>query len=277
MTEVIDFTLQTAEGLPHRFPALQSHAGFLGVPMGNDDYGFRLTLLQSWQLRRGTDVVHVAARQQRLITALAINGPRPRGFLVGLLWPECQESRALESLRVSVHLVSRQVPGLLINGGTVLSLSELVDVDLHRVRDQIRELSRSGLNGNVASYLHQLRDADLLPGWYDDWVLFEQSRLRQDRLHAFQIIARESLSRCDYESALEAAEAALELEPLYESAVVLLIQAEREQGNNAAALRAFEKYQVKLKEDMGLAPSAAIQRLVSEISGQPGRKQTGDI
>jgi len=87
----------------------------------------------------------------------------------------------------------------------------------------------------------------------------------------------ESLARCDYESALEAAEAALELEPLYESALGLLIQAEREQGNNAAALRAFEKYQVKLKEDMGLAPSGAIQRLVSEISGQPGRKQTGDI
>jgi hypothetical protein len=44
--------------------------------MGNDGYGFRLSLLQSWQLRRDTDVVHVATRQQRLITALAINGPR---------------------------------------------------------------------------------------------------------------------------------------------------------------------------------------------------------
>jgi DNA-binding SARP family transcriptional activator len=233
--------------------------------MGNDGYGFQLSLLQSWQLRQGTDVVYVATRQQRLIAALAINGPRPRSYLVGLLWPECRESKALQSLRVSVHLVSRQVPGLLINGGTVLSLSELVDVDFHRVRDQIRELSRNGLNGNVASCLNQLRDAELLPGWYDDWVLFEQSRLRQDRLHAFQIIARESLARCDYESALEASEAALELEPLYESAVGLLIQAERELGNNAAALRAFETYQVKLKEDMGLAPSGAIQSLVSEI------------
>src|SRR6476620_5914186 len=119
--------------------------------MGNDGYGFQLSLFQSWQLRRDADVVPVAGRQQRLITALAINGPRPRSYLVGLLWPECRESRALESLRVSVHLVSRQIPGLLINGGNVLSLSELVDVDLHRVRARIRELSRSGLNGNVSS------------------------------------------------------------------------------------------------------------------------------
>ena len=234
--------------------------------MGNDGYGFRLSLLQSWQLRRDADVVHVATRQQRLITALAIHGPRPRSYLVGLLWPECRESRAFESLRVSVHLVSRQVPGLLVNGGAELSLSDLVDVDLHRVRSCVRELSQTGLNGNVASSLNLLRDAELLPGWYDDWVLFEQSRLRQDRLHAFHNIGRESLARCDFEVALEASEAALELEPLCESAVGLLIQVQRQQGNNAAALRAFEKYRANLKEDMGLAPSGAIQRLVSEIS-----------
>jgi DNA-binding SARP family transcriptional activator len=237
--------------------------------MGNDGYGcFELSLLQAWQLRRDSGLVRVAARQQRLITALAINGPRPRSYLAGMLWPECSESRALESLRVSMHLVSRQVPGLLINGGAVLCLSELVNVDLHRVRGQLRELSRAGLNGNVALCLHELRDADLLPGWYEDWVLFEQSRLRQDRLHAFHLIARESLTRCDYESAVEASEAALELEPLYESAVVLLIQAERKRGNTTAALSAFEKYQAKLKEDMGLLPSDAIRRLVADASRQ---------
>jgi DNA-binding SARP family transcriptional activator len=239
----------------------------LGVPMGSGGYClFQLSLFQSWNLCRDSRIVHVAARQQRLITALALHGPRPRSYLVGLLWPENSESRAMESLRVSVHLVSKQVPGLLVNGGAVLSLSDLVAVDLHRVRAQIRELGQLGLNGNAASFLNLLRDAELLPGWYDDWVLSEQARLRQERLHAFQIIARESLARCDYEVALEASEAALELEPLYESAVGLLIQAERQQGNNASALQAFEKYQVKLKEDVGIAPSEAIRRLISDVS-----------
>jgi DNA-binding SARP family transcriptional activator len=234
--------------------------------MGNGDYGFELRLLQSWQLRRDADVLHVPVRQQRLITALAINGPRTRSYLVGLLWPETPESRALESLRVALHLICRQVPGLLVNNGPMLSLSDGVDVDLHRLRDQIRELSRAGLNGNVSSSLQQLRNSELLPGWYDDWVLFEQSRLQQDRLHAYHIIARESLVRRDYDSALEAAEAALEVEPLYESAVGLLIEAERQRGNNAAALRAFNKYETKLKADMGLVPSGTIRQLVSEMS-----------
>jgi DNA-binding SARP family transcriptional activator len=164
-----------------------------------------------------------------------------------------------------MHLVSRQVPGLLVNGGAELSLSDLVDVDLHRVRCCVRELSQTGLNGNAASSLNLLREAELLPGWYDDWVLFEQSRLRQDRLHGFHIIARESLAGGDFEVAVEASEAALELEPLYESAVGLLIQAQRRQGNNAAALRAFETYRAKLNEDMGLAPSEGIRRLVTDV------------
>ena len=179
--------------------------------------------------------MRVAGRQQRLITALAIHGPRPRSYLVGLLWPESRESLAMESLRASIHLVTRQVPGLLVNSGAELSLNDLVDVDLHRVRSCIRELRQTGLNGNAVSSLNLLRDAELLPGWYEDWVLFEQSRLRQDRLRAFHIIGRESLTRCDFDVALEASEAALELEPLYESAVGLLIQALSQQGNNAAA------------------------------------------
>jgi DNA-binding SARP family transcriptional activator len=232
--------------------------------MGNGDYGdFRLSLFQSWQLLWGANVVHVAARQQRLITALAINGPRPRSYLVGLLWPDHSEPRAMESLRVTVHLITRQVPGLLINGGAVLSLSEMADVDLHRVRSQIRHLCQVGLNGNAASCLHELRHAELLPGWYEDWVIFEQTRLRQDRLHALLVIARESLARSDCEVAVEASKAALELEPLYEKAVGLLIQAERQQGNNASALRAFEKYQAQLKADMGIAPSETIRGLVA--------------
>ncbi|MEC5182570.1 AfsR/SARP family transcriptional regulator, partial [Arthrobacter sp. CG_A4] len=178
------------------------------------------------------------------------------------------ETRALESLRVSVHLISRQLPGLVVNDGTVLSLSERVDVDLHRVRAQIRDLNRVGLNGSVASWLHDLRDAELLPGWYEDWVLFEQLRLRQDRLHAFTLISRESLSRCDYEAAMVAAEAALEIEPLYETAVRLFIRAEIQQGNTASALLAFERYQGKLRQDMGLVPSETLRQLVAEVRGR---------
>lgn len=240
------------------------------VPMGYNNYGeLRLELLRAWQLYRHGVVVHVATRQQRLIAALAIKGPCLRSYLVGLLWPEYPDPRALESLRVSVHLVSRQVPGLIVNHGAMLSLDDRVEVDLHRVRAQTQRLNMGGFEENWASSLCDLRDAELLPGWYEDWVIFEQGRLQQDRLRAFTILARQSLVQGYYAAAGAAAEAALELEPLYEAAVRILVAAELRQGNPVAALRDYERYRKKLEEDMGLEPSEALRRLVADaIEGE---------
>ena len=36
---------------------------------------------------------------------------------------------------------------------------------------------------------------ELLPGWYDDWVIFERERIRQQLLHALEILSRRLVSR----------------------------------------------------------------------------------
>lgn len=238
--------------------------------MGDGGCGeLKLDLLGSWRLRLDTAVLHVPTRQQRLIAALAIRGPSLRSYLIGLLWPDYPDARALESLRVSVHLVSRQVPGLIENAGPILSLNGSVDVDLHRIRERIRALGQPGFDGDVASSLHELRDAEVLPGWYEDWVVFEQGRLRQDRLRAFTAIARQSLVRGNAEQAGAAAEAALEIEPLYENAVRLLIAAEMMQGNPAAALITYGRYKGRLEADMGVLPSHALRSLIADALDRP--------
>ncbi|OUM41093.1 AfsR/SARP family transcriptional regulator [Arthrobacter sedimenti] len=231
----------------------------------SNDGEFGLHLLGTWMLHRHGVIVHVAPRQQRLIAALAVKGPSLRSHLVGLLWPEYPDAKALESLRVSMHLVSRQVPGLIVNNGPMLSLCERADVDLHTVRVRLRDFRRVASEVEAAALLCDLRDARLLPGWYDDWVVSEQSRLQQDRLRAFTIIARQSLDQGHCETAGAAAEAALEIEPLYEAAVQILIEGELKHGNPAAALRNYQRYQKKLEEDMGLQPSDSLTRLVARV------------
>jgi DNA-binding SARP family transcriptional activator len=226
---------------------------------------FDLTLLGSWQLQRDGVNLHVPLRQQRLIAALGIYGARPRSYLHGLLWPESTESRAKESLRVSVHLISRQVPGLLVNGGPMLSLEEAVRIDLTDLRDQIKGITECGASARTLQQLARLRNADLLPGWYEDWVLFEQTRLEHARLHALQAVAGQALSCRRYDEAIQAAEAALELEPLYESAIHVLILALREQGNDVYALQIFRRFVAQLNTDMGLAPSKATCALLADL------------
>ena len=234
--------------------------------MGTVGYGeLKLDLLGSWRLRRDNEILHVATRQQRLIAALAVRGPSMRGYLSGLLWPECPDARALESLRVSVHLISRQVPCLIVNGGAMLSLDERVDVDVQRIRSRIEALQEDRQTGNAASFVHELRDAELLPGWYEDWVVFAQNRLSEERFQALALLARKSLAAGDSETAAEAAHATLEIEPLYERAVALLVTAELQCGNPGAALRAYERYRDQLGKDMGLVPSGSLTALVADF------------
>lgn len=94
-------------------------------------------------------------------------------------------------------------------------------------------------------------------------MIFEQNRLLHDRLRAFIVLSEASPTCGDYATAAVAAEAALEIEPLYESGVRLLIRADLGLGNIAAALRTFERYQAKLQHDLGLLPSEHVRELIA--------------
>ncbi|WP_284025060.1 bacterial transcriptional activator domain-containing protein [Arthrobacter sp. zg-Y1219] len=245
------------------------------VPMDYDENAeLKLDVVRIWRLRRDGAVVHVASRQQRLITALAIRGPCLRSYLIGLLWPECPESKALESLRVSIHVASRQVPGLIVNDGRLLSISTRVEIDLHRVQAAIRALHDDQQDANASVYLRELRDAELLPGWYEDWVVSAQVRLTQDRLSAFLLFAERSLERGNPLLAEAAAAMAVEIEPLHENAVRLLLTAQMQQGNPAAALRAYERYRKQLESDFGIGPAASIKGLITDSLTGHGLRRT---
>lgn len=244
--------------------------------MGFNNCGdYKLDLLGPWRLRRDAADIYVASRQQRVIAALAVRGPSIRNCLAGLLWPDNPESRALESLRVSVHLITHQAPGLIVSEGASLSLTGQTDVDLHKVKARTRTLNED-CSSVTASMVAELRDAELLPGWYEDWVLFEQDRLRQDRLRAFTAVSKQLLQQGEFEVARATAEAALEIEPLYETAVRFLFTAELQQGNPAAAVRCYERYRMRLEKIMGLQPSESFKGLIERaVQHQPGFEQGG--
>jgi hypothetical protein len=66
--------------------------------------------------------------------------------------------------------------------------------------------------------------ADLLPGWYDDWVLSEAEDWRQLRLHALEALADRLTATGRWGEAADAAGAAVRAEPLRESANAALIR-----------------------------------------------------
>jgi DNA-binding SARP family transcriptional activator len=171
----------------------------------------------------------------------------------------------MESLRASVHVVARQTPGLLVSAGPVLSLAGTVSVDLHQLLEQVENCEHSSSDQTHDVCLARLQRAELLPGWYEDWVVLEQERLRSLRLRAFLAHARRWLDKGEPDRAAEAAENALALEPLHETCVGLLMRAQLDVGNRSGALHTFEKFRTRLSRELGVDPSDDLLRLAADL------------
>jgi DNA-binding SARP family transcriptional activator len=107
---------------------------------------------------------------------------------------------------------------------------------------------------------------ELLPDWYDDWVLIERERLRQLSLHALEALGERLLGTARLGGALEAALAAIAMEPLRESAHRLLIRIHLTEGNAAEAIRQFDLCRRLFREQLGLEPSPQLAQLVSNLT-----------
>lgn len=231
-----------------------------------------LRLLGEWDLRVNGVSQRMGLRQQRLIAVLAIFGHRPRSFVSGLLWPECTDAHALGSLRAAVFTVSRKLPGLITCCGQYLRLNDVVDVDLHRLRQLL-----AGVDSEVAAaatpWFVSSSEADLLPGWYDDWVLLEQQRLRDDYLTVAECLAERALARHDHFHARHLAEAARAIDPLRESATRVLLATHLAMGNELTARFIFDEYCTMLAMEIGAAPAPQIVSVMTDVGDR--RRRTG--
>ncbi|NMR31188.1 AfsR/SARP family transcriptional regulator [Crystallibacter degradans] len=224
-----------------------------------------MQLLGGWQLHRGDQPVTVALRQQRLIAALALYGRQPRTFLAGLLWPDRPEHQAFGNLRESVFVVNRNLPKLLVPTLHSLDLAERARIDVRDIRAQASRVEEQTGPDLPQSMLDSVLEAELLPGWYEDWVIAEQERWQRWRLSVLERLARQFLLQGKIEPAVEAARAATTIDPLRESAQRLLLQGYLAEGNQAEALRAYQSFRIKLRQEFGVDPSPTTADLVSSL------------
>jgi DNA-binding SARP family transcriptional activator len=60
------------------------------------------------------------------------------------------------------------------------------------------------------------------PDWYDDWLQMERERFRQLRLHALETLAERFVALGRHAQAIDAALAAVQVDPLRETAFMWL-------------------------------------------------------
>lgn len=218
--------------------------------------GFRLT-------HQGTSVA-VPRGLQRVIALVGLRSGATRSHLAGLLWPDRPEQRALSSLRTALWRLRRHPYCPVLVGPDTIRLAQRVKVDVDELTRAAAHVHGDGDPRQVAGLLTAGRH-DLLPGWYDDWVLVERERLRQLRLHALEGISRAHLRLGQHGEALQAALEAMRAEPLRETPHRLIVEVHLAEGNAYEALHAFYAYRELTLRDLQLEPSPAMRDLLGHI------------
>jgi DNA-binding SARP family transcriptional activator len=180
------------------------------------------------------------------------------------LWPDVDEPLALASLRTTVWRLKKVSPGCVRCDGLSLGLDPSVTVDTHEQETLVTTLLNDGVDDPVwlRAALPHLRQGDLLPGWYDDWVIVERERMAMLRLHALENAARILTRHRELVAALDMALEAVRTEPLRETAQAVLMSVYIAEGNVSDAIRQYDSFSRLLHRELGIAPSSQLARMI---------------
>jgi DNA-binding SARP family transcriptional activator len=223
----------------------------------------RISLLGGFRFSVNHEPLRTPGCVQRLVAYLALYAPATRAMAAGVLWPNVDERRAQASLRTCIWQLHRQCPGLLSSGGNDLALPKHVSIDLLDLEERAERILNEPGNVPIADLSAEPIGGELLPGWYEDWVLDQRERSRQLRLHALEAAAEELFNRNRIGPAVDTALKAISAEPLRESAHRLIIRIHLAEGNASEAVQHFLGYSHMLRHELGIAPSPLMQHLVS--------------
>jgi DNA-binding SARP family transcriptional activator len=226
--------------------------------------------MQGFELVREGLPVDLPLTAQRVLAFLAVAGrPLLRDYVAGVLWPDASDARANGSLRSALWRLHRSAPETVIASGARLALSSRLTVDFHEALQRAHNVLGSRHSLTDGAVLAEPADFafELLPDWYDEWLIGERERLRQLQLHALEAMSARLRHDASYGQAVEAAQLAVAFEPTRESARRALIEAHLAEGNRAAAIREFLHFRDLLERELGVEPSPRLRALLPQPFG----------
>jgi SARP family transcriptional regulator, regulator of embCAB operon len=223
-------------------------------------------LLGGFGMSDGRVDIVIAEGPQRLLAFLALRKhPVRRALAAGALWPDVSEEHASSSLRSTLARLDESARAALAVTTSQLAIADKVTVDLWESEALARRLT--GPHGSLtidrsSSAEVDALSSDILPDWYEDWVIVEAEAWRQRRLHALETLADDLRGEGSFGQATTAAQAAIDADPLRETPRAALIRVHMAEGNVSDAIREFARYRQLLLRELDLEPTPRLQALL---------------
>jgi DNA-binding SARP family transcriptional activator len=226
-------------------------------------------LLGGLALTCGGCAVEVPPGSRRLLAYLALHPDgTDRRQAAGVLWPTVSDARAAGNLRSALWRLQQVGCPVVHAEHARLSLCDGVVVDVVDLEGwAARVLGGAATPADLARPPAPVVDSELLPGWYDDWVLAVRDRLRLRVLHALEALSTLLRDAGRPREAVEAVQVAVLAEPLRESGQRALIEAHQAAGDWVAARRQFDAFRVLLRREIGVEPSEELTAVAT--TGRP--------
>jgi len=221
--------------------------------------------------------VEIPTGSKRLVAYLAVSGGwAERRALAGRLWPHGTERRAAGNLRsaawrlrgAGIDLIDSDKWSLRLRAGTVVDFEVISGWAARLIEGTALEADWNVRGCWTSSAL------ELLPGWYDEWVIVERERLRQRVLHGLEALSRRLVSTRRPGDAVEAATAVVNIDPLRESAQRVLVEAHLAADNLPAAGRVFRCYRRLVLHELNIAPGTDFARLLADAERASTRRRS---
>ena len=220
------------------------------------------------------------SRQGRLLFAhLVVNRRRPatRPQLIDALWPSGPPAAADRALSALLSKLRTALGGDLLTGrdrpALALPSDAYVDIDaasdrLHLAETAValKEWHRAWAPARAA--LHTATRG-FLSGEEAPWIDEVRHDLDDVRLRALECVAASALGLggAELAAAERAGRVLVDSAPFRESGYLHLMRAHAAQGNVAEALRTHDRLRCLLRDELGIAPSPAVQELHGELLG----------
>lgn len=204
----------------------------------------------------GRPVAPPASRRAwSLLAWLALHpGEHARGAVAARFWPDVLDSSARASLRSALWELRR-----------ALGTDEPLDAGRERIalhcNTDLAEFETHVAAGRLEAAV-ELHRGPLLAGLDEDWVLEARDELAERLGAAYTRLAAAALTPAE---AVAWARRRLALDPLDEDAARELMGRMAAAGDRAGALAAYDRLSNRLREALGLAPSAQTRALAAAI------------
>jgi len=223
-------------------------------------------------LVHGKPMPRVRARSTEWLLALLV--PRhgrtvKRSWLAGTLWPDSQETQALQNLR---HALLSLRKALEPEGWRFQSPTrDTLTLDLSDVVTDVLEFDQAIQNGEEESLRRAvgINSGPLLEGCLEEWVFPERVSREQDCLRALEMLAAAAEQRQDYTEALALLNRTAGMDALRDTTQRSLMRVLAACGDSPAALASYRAYHLLLHEQMNVEPDEETVRLYRQISQQP--------